>query len=1090
MVPQELIHYIMKKYLLLLLVVALSFTTAFAADESTITIKTSKPVGTTVSLDAYTASKDEAFTVDWGDGEEKIYNVDPNGWGYSRRIKTEIKGGTITIKGKLVNFDLTEAGITSVDIHGQTALKVINLKENEIATFKQDGMPALTELNLRDNKLTTFSGTGMTSLKTLNLQGNQLDSHEFDITDASTTLTDLTVSNNGDKFITLNLMAFTALEYFYCDDNPEFTTAVFADNNANIKKISMNNCHVMHFYSCTFPNLYSLNLSNNALLDLEEGNYPKLSTLSIDHNYLTALDVTRFPKLESLYCGNNNITLLNVGNNPGLLSLNCDSLGITKLDISNNKDLAYLSVNGTKLTQLDIRGKRSITTLNISNTAIRYIDLEDQYSLRDFRARNTQCEFFYFNYVNPWGRFNYVDIRDNKKMTGNSMNFTLHTIPQAYSDYSNSLLIAGSNGETADTEYATSQDMKWKCDVTGDGTAKNEAVKVTVDGTDTGERVSGKGEFGGITFEQEYDFTKYSTTGGTFTVSQWDGAYFQQLADVTTSAKAGVAIHITPTPAEGYVYDGVIVNGEKIQEEWFVVNGEATIKPVFRGADRKITFTAPAGQTLSFAVAVQKGADKKVQVDWGSGAKMEYDVSDTNYTRLDGTAETVAESGATESTVTIYGDVDALNLESFGEYGEMMGIWNNKVSSIDLTNNDLLIALNLYMNPIKTLDVTNQTGLQELDCSYCELTELDVTKNTKLLSLQCYGNELTTLDLSKLPELLELNARVNKLTGVDFTNNPKLQVVNVTNNELSTIDVAHLTDLVSLEAAGNKLTTLDVSKNTQLQVLGVGNNKLTELNLDNNTALRSLLFNDNSIQILDLSKLTELRQIDCGGNNMTACDLNQFYKDLPQYPELTKDEQEALKGASLTILTGTEETPNDAAGSDTSIASDKGWSVSMEGNGSGCDITWIYIGKTENGTIALKDAEGNDIQSGDKVKRNSPISLIATPDKGYVLDKVLVNGKAVEGTEFKISRISTVTATFDIASAIDAATINDANVTTANGSIIVSLPEGALAEVFSLDGTRICSLAAGTSIIPVADGTYIVRTKNGADLKTMKVSVK
>lgn len=1090
MVPQELIHYIMKKYLLLLLVVALSFTTAFAADESTITIKTSKPVGITVSLDAYTASKDEAFTVDWGDGEEKIYNVDPNGWGYSRRIKTEIKGGTITIKGKLVNFDLTEAGITSVDIHGQTALKVINLKENEIATFKQDGMPALTELNLRDNKLTTFSGTGMTSLKTLNLQGNQLDSHEFDITDASATLTDLTVSNNGDKFITLNLMAFTALEYFYCDDNPEFTTAVFADNNANIKKISMNNCHVMHFYSCTFPNLYSLNLSNNALLDLEEGNYPKLSTLSIDHNYLTALDVTRFPKLESLYCGNNNITLLNVGNNPGLLSLNCDSLGITKLDISNNKDLAYLSVNGTKLTQLDIRGKRSITTLNISNTAIRYIDLEDQYSLRDFRARNTQCEFFYFNYINPWGRFNYVDIRDNKKMTGNSMNFTLHTIPQAYSDYSNSLLISGSNGETADTEYATSQDMKWKCDVTGDGTAKNEAVKVTVDGTDTGERVSGKGEFGGITFEQEYDFTKYSTTGGTFTVSQWDGAYFQQLADVTTSAKAGVAIHITPTPAEGYVYDGVIVNGEKIQEEWFVVNGEATIKPVFRGADRKITFTAPAGQTLSFAVAVQKGADKKVQVDWGSGAKMEYDVSDTNYTRLDGTAETVAESGATESTVTIYGDVDALNLESFGEYGEMMGIWNNKVSSIDLTNNDLLIALNLYMNPIKTLDVTNQTGLQELDCSYCELTELDVTKNTKLLSLQCYGNELTTLDLSKLPELLELNARVNKLTGVDFTNNPKLQVVNVTNNELSTIDVAHLTDLVSLEAAGNKLTTLDVSKNTQLQVLGVGNNKLTELNLDNNTALRSLLFNDNSIQILDLSKLTELRQIDCGGNNMTACDLNQFYKDLPQYPELTKDEQEALKGASLTILTGTEETPNDAAGSDTSIASDKGWIVSMEGNGSGCDITWIYIGKTENGTIALKDAEGNDIQSGDKVKRNSPISLIATPDKGYVLDKVLVNGKAVEGTEFKISRISTVTATFDIASAIDAATINDASVTTANGSIIVSLPEGALAEVFSLDGTRICSLAAGTSIIPVADGTYIVRTKNGADLKTMKVSVK
>ena len=1068
----------------------LSFAATFAADESTITIKTSKPVGTSVSLDAYTSSKDEAFTVDWGDGEEKIYNIDPNGWGYSRRINTEIKGGTITIKGKLVNLDLTKAGITSIELHGQTAMKTINLKENEIATFAQDGMPALTELNLRDNKLTKFTGTGMTSLKTLNLQGNQLDSHEFDITDASATLTELNVSDNGDKFINLNLMPFTALEYFYCDDNPEFTTAVFADNNENIRKISMNNCHVMHFYSRTFPNLTSLNLSHNALLELEEGNYPKLSSLSINHNYLTELDVTKFPKLESLYCGNNNITLLNVGSNPELLSLNCDSLDITKLDLSNNKKLSYLSVNGTKLTQLDIKGIRTIYTLNISNTAIRYIDLEDLYSLRDFRARNTQCEFFYFNYVNARGRFNYVDIRDNKRMTGNSMNFTLRTIPQAYSEYSNALLIAGSNGETADTGYATSQDMKWKCDVQGNGTAKNEAVNVTVVGTDTGERVAGKGVFGGMTLEQDYDFTKYSTTGGTFTVSQWTGAYFQQLADVTTSAKAGVAIHITPTPAEGYVYDGVIVNGEKINEEWFVVNGEATIKPVFRKADRKISFTAPAGQTLSFAVAVQKGADKKVQVDWGSGAKVEYNVSDTKYTRLDGTAETIAESGATESTVTIYGDVDALNLESYGEYGEQVGAWNNKVSSIDLTNNDLLIALNLYMNPIKTLNVTNQTGLQELDCSYCELTELDVTKNTELRSLQCYGNELTTLDLSKLPELLEMNARVNKLTSIDFTNNPKLQLVNVTNNELSAIDVTNLTDLVSFEVAGNKLTTLDVSKNAKLQVLDVGNNKLTDLNLDNNTALRLLSFNDNSIQILDLSKLTKLCKINCGGNNMTACDLNQFYKDLPQYPELTKDEQDAMKGASLTILTGTEETPNDAAGSDTSIASDKGWSTSMEGNGSGCDYTWIYIGKTENGTIALKDAEGNDILSGDKVKRNSPISLIATPDKGYALDKVLVNGKAVEGTGFKISRISTVTATFNIVSAIDATAINDARVTTASGSIIVSLPEGVLAEVFTLDGTRICSLAAGTSIIPVADGIYIVRTKNGADLKTMKVSVK
>lgn len=1066
-------------------------TIARAADGNVITFKTSKAVGTSVTLDAYTSSTDEAFSVDWGDGDVKTYNINPKDYGYFRRINAEIKGSTITITGKMVSLELRSAGITSADFKGQTALTKVDLEENEIATFTQDGMPALKELDLKDNKITQFDGTGMGQLERLNMKNNQLDSHHFEIGSAASTLKELTVSGNGDKFITLNLMSFSALEYFYCDNNPEFTTAVFADNNENIKTISMNNCYVMHFYSRTLPNLRTLNLSNNALLEFEEGNYPNLGTLSINHNYLTSLDVTKFTKLESLFCGNNNnLTSLNVANCPNLLTLNCDSIDITKLDLSNNKSLSSLSVNGTKLTKLDINGLRSLKNINISNTDIRNINLESQEFLKEFRASNTKCSYFYFNYVYPTGNLNTVDIRNNKNMTGNSMNFTLHTLPEAKSEYGSYLYIAGSNGETADTSYPTSQEMHWRIDTKGDGTAQNEAVPVTVDATNTGETVTVTGEFGGMKADQTFTFTKYSTTGGTFTVSQWSGAYYQQLADVTTSAKAGVAIHITPTPAEGYIYDGVIVNGEKIDDEWFTVNGDATIKPVFRTESRKISFTAPVGQSLSFQMAVVKDAEKNVQVDWGNGAKMEYELSDTKLTRIDGTAATPADATAKESTITIYGDVDALNLESFGEYGQLIGAWDNQVSSIDLSGNDQLIQLNLYMNPIKTLDVSNQTGLLSLDCSYCELSQLDVTKNTKLIELLCYGNELTQLDLSKNPELEAVNARVNKLSAVDFTNNPKLEEVIVNNNNLSEVNVTNLPELVNLDVANNKLTAIDVTKNTRLQELGAGNNKLTELNLDNNKDMRILSFNDNSIQILDLSKLTELRQVNCGGNNMTACDLNQFYKDLPKYPTLTKEEQEALKGATLTILTGTEATPNDAAGSDTSIASDKGWTVSMTGNGSGCDLTWIYISKTENGSIALKDNEGNDIQSGDKVKRNSPITLIATPAAGYVLDKVTVNGNAIEGTEFKISRISTVAASFKLTTGIDAANATENKVYASNGTIVATIAEGNTAEVYAANGQMVCTVAAGTSIVPVANGTYIVRIKDGASVKTVKIAVK
>ena len=163
----------------------------------------------------------------------------------------------------------------------------------------------------------------------------------------------------------------------------------------------------------------------------------------------------------------------------------------------------------------------------------------------------------------------------------------------------------------------------------------------------------------------------------------------------------------------------------------------------------------------------------------------------------------------------------------------------------------------------------------------------------------------------------------------------------------------------------------------------------------------------------------------------------------------------------------------------------------MAGNGSGCDVTWIYISKPVNGTVALKDAEGNEIKSGDKVKRNSPITLIATPADGYMLDKVLVNGNAIEGTEFKISRISTVEATFKLATGIEAVSETGANVSVSNGTIIATLPEGTAADVYTASGEKICSVSAGTSLIPVASGTYILRVKDGtASARTMKVNVK
>ena len=57
---------------------------------------------------------------------------------------------------------------------------------------------------------------------------------------------------------------------------------------------------------------------------------------------------------------------------------------------------------------------------------------------------------------------------------------------------------------------------------------------------------------------------------------------------------------------------------------------------------------------------------------------------------------------------------------------------------------------------MKTLDLSNNPLLTELDCSYNQLTELDLTNNPKLQKLHCDGNKISTVNLYSNALLKEL----------------------------------------------------------------------------------------------------------------------------------------------------------------------------------------------------------------------------------------------------------------------------------------------------------------------------------------------
>ena len=142
-----------------------------------------------------------------------------------------------------------------------------------------------------------------------------------------------------------------------------------------------------------------------------------------------------------------------------------------------------------------------------------------------------------------------------------------------------------------------------------------------------------------------------------------------------------------------------------------------------------------------------------------------------------------------------------------------------------------LTMLNLYINQLTSLDMSNSTNLSELNCGNNQLTSLNVVSNTNLTLLNCENNSLSALDVNSNTVLTQLWCYNNQLTNLDVSNNPALESLIFYNNELTVIDVSNNTVLDYFSGSGNQLTSLDVSNNTSLEFLKCNYNDLSSLNL-------------------------------------------------------------------------------------------------------------------------------------------------------------------------------------------------------------------------------------------------------------------
>ena len=246
---------------------------------------------------------------------------------------------------------------------------------------------------------------------------------------------------------------------------------------------------------------------------------------------------------------------------------------------------------------------------------------------------------------------------------------------------------------------------------------------------------------------------------------------------------------------------------------------------------------------------------------------------DTNPT-IDGQVPTANISGVTSLNVSSKNIADLTGIEGFISLTNLDFGDNQLTGLLDLSNNSALTTLRCSFNQLTSLDLSQNTALTYLDCVSNQLTSLDVSNNTALITLYCDSNQLTSLDVSNNTALTNLDCEGNGLASLDLSNNIALTELILVSNQLTSLDVSNCSDLTSMNLRGNQLTDLDLSNNILLNYLDFSFNQLTSLDVSNNTALTVFISENNQITSLDFSNNTALNYLNCYSNQLTSLDVS------------------------------------------------------------------------------------------------------------------------------------------------------------------------------------------------------------------------
>jgi len=580
--------------------------------------------------------------------------------------------------------------------------------------------------------------------------------------------------------------------------------------------------------SANSPNtaLTTLDLSNNTLLtDLILENFDGLTSLNLASN--TALINATINYLDNLSSGT-----IDFSKNTNLVSLICNSNKLTSIDLTNNTKLTSIECQDNQLTGIDVSKNVALTKLDCSSNTINTLDVSANTNLQrlDFPTNALTKLDVHLNSM-----LNHIDVSNNQLIAlnvanGNNINM---------------------NSWESETGINALTNPNLRCIVVDDNVINTIPDTWMIDST------------AGYTTDNEIAYTDAA-----FKTALLNNA---QVIDVDGNGKISTC--------EAANFTGKIDVSIKNIANLASIEAFTNLTELDCSGNALTTLDLSSNTKLTY-----------LDCSYNSLTALNTDVL-TALTYLDVSHNSIANSGASVMNVD-------KNIELIDLYCN-----NNALTGLNIQNNPKLIRYNCAYNQMQHITLTLNSELVELYCNNNPFTSsaliantIDLTNNTKLQKLDCSGDQLTDLDVSILPALTSLSCSGNALEKLNIANgnNAGLTTFNASNNTalyciqvdadiIGSIPSSWVVDSianysvdacivlvcseVNIPDANFKAALLNYSPRIDLDYDG----KIEDCEAENVTSLD--LSNKNIADLTGIEAFINITSLNVSNNNLTSLDL-------------------------------------------------------------------------------------------------------------------------------------------------------------------------------------------------------------------------